>query len=124
MMSYEHKDRVQKIVAIFLAVITIALLGVLTTGCKSNAQTGNRVTRGQDIQTFHYAYVRLGDKDVVEGYITQWRDYNNGDEIQLMINGKYYLTHYSNVVMISDPAMGGMTYGYEGSQDRGGVPTK
>lgn len=122
-MSYEHKDRVQKIVAIFLAVITIALLGALTTGCESKTQTGNRIIKGQDIQTFHYAYVRLGDKDVVEGYITQWRDYNNGDEIQLMIDGKYYLTHYSNVVMISDPAMGGMVYENETRQD-GGVLSK
>lgn len=118
-MSYELKDRVQKIVAIFLAAITIALLGVLVTGCESKTQTGNRIIKGQDIQTFHYAYVRLGDKDIVEGYITQWRDYNNGDEIQLMIDGKYYLTHYSNVVMISDPAMGGMVYENETRQDRG-----
>lgn len=122
-MSYELKDRVQKIVAIFLAAITIALLGVLATGCEHKTQTGNRIIKGQDIQTFHYAYVRLGDKDIVEGYITQWRDYNNGDEIQLMIDGKYYLTHYSNVVMISDPAMGGMVYGAETRQD-GGVISK
>ena len=27
------------------------------------------------------------------------------------INGKYYLTHYSNVVMIADPEQGALNYG-------------
>ena len=99
-------------------VVLVALLVVLMvimTGCETT--TGNRVTSGKDVQTFTYAYIRLGDKEIVQGYITQWRDYNNSDTIQIMIDGKYYLTHYSCVVMIADPSMGNLGYSYEPLQD-------
>lgn len=62
------------------------------------------------MQTFTYAYVRLGDRDIAEGYVTQWRDYNNSDEVQVLVNGKYYLTHYSCVVLVADPSQGALQY--------------
>ena len=94
---------------IVLVVILIVILSFVAVGC-SEIRTGNRITAGRDVQTFTYAYVRLGDKDIVEGYITQWRDYENSDVVQVLINGKYYLTHYSCVVMIADPSHGSLTY--------------
>ena len=102
---------------IVLAAVLV-LLAIALTGCMET-QTGNRVTRGKDVQTFTYAYIRLGDKDIVQGYITQWRDYDNSDTVQIMIDGKYYLTHYSCVVMIADPSMGNLGYSYEPGQDYG-----
>ena len=97
-----------------IAIVVMILLCAMLTGCGSPTYstklTGNRAYAGQDIQTYHYAYVWLGDKIMVEGYITQWRDYDESDVIQLMIDGKYYLTHYSNVLMVADPAKGGMGY--------------
>ena len=92
--------------------ICFALLMVLVVVmlCACERQTGNRVTTGRDVQTFTYAYIYLGNEKLVEGYITQWRDYSNSDTIQLMIDGKYYLTHYANVVMIADPSKGNLGY--------------
>lgn len=96
-----------------IALLLFLILAVSLCACSSGT-VGNRVVSGSDIQTFTYAYVYLGDKLIVEGPIMQWRDYSNGDEIQLMIGGKYYLTYYSNVVMVSDPSLGvaysGQTY--------------
>ena len=89
--------------------VMLVLLAVVLTGCMET-QTGNRVTHGKDVQTFTYAYIRLGDKDIVEGYITQWRDYDNSDTVQIMIDGKYYLTHYTNVILIADPSQGALQY--------------
>lgn len=103
----------KKILLILCLATAILLL------CSCADQVGNRVVAGKDVQTFTYAYVRLGDRDIVEGYITQWRDYNDSDTIQLMINGKFYLTHYSCVVMVADPAQGGLTYSGTPYQDRG-----
>lgn len=91
------------------AVLMILAIAFLFAGC-AEVRSGNRIVQGKDVQTFTYAYVRLGDKDIVEGYITQWRDYDNCDEVQLLINGKYYLTHYSCVVMVADPGQGALTY--------------
>lgn len=101
-------------------IIVVLLAAILFTLCSCSSPTqGNRVVAGKDVQTFTYAYIRLGDKDIVEGYITQWRDYDNSDTIQIMINGKYYLTHYSCVVMIADPSHGNLDYSYESPQDHG-----
>ena len=93
----------------YILVALLLVLALVFAGC-AEVKSGNRITAGKDVQTFTYAYVRLGEKDIVEGYITQWRDYSNCDEVQVLINGKYYLTHYSNVVMIADPSQGALTY--------------
>lgn len=78
--------------------------------CGCEVKSGNRIIEGKDVQTFTYAYVRLGDRNIAEGYITQWRDYENSDEVQILIDGKYYLTHYSCVVLVADPSQGALTY--------------
>ena len=88
----------------------LAALTMLLTGC-GEAQVGNRVVAGSDVQTFTYAYIALGGERLVQGFITQWRDYDNSDEVQIMIDGKYYLTHYSNVVMVADPSQGNLGHG-------------
>ena len=92
----------------WILVIMLAVCAVIFAGCE--VKSGNRIVEGKDVQTVTYAYVSLGEKDIVEGYITQWRDYTSGDEVQVLINGKYYLTHYSNVVMIADPSQGALTF--------------
>ena len=40
--------------------------------------------------------------DVVEGQIDNWRDYEDGDQIQVQIDGKIYLVHSSDIVLIQD----------------------
>ena len=51
--------------------------------------------------SFEYAYISLPNGEVVEGKVDSWVDYES-DAVQVVINGKTYLTHYSNVVLISD----------------------
>ena len=96
-------------------VIALALILIIATmvlaSCDSYYKTGNRITGGSDVQTFTYAYIVLDGQEIVKGAITQWRDYDNSDVVQLLINGKFYLTHYSNVVMIADPEQGALNYG-------------
>lgn len=93
---------------ILTTALLLALLLTLT-AC-GQIQTGNRVVGGSDVQTFTYAYIALGGERLVHGYITQWRDYDNSDTVQVMIDGKYYLTHYTNVVMVADPSQGNLTH--------------
>ena len=93
----------------FLIALVLLVIVFTTTAC-GTVTSGNRAVWGKDVQTFTYAYIRLGDKDIVEGYITQWRDYEDSDAVQIMIDGKYYLTHYSCVVMIADPHHGTLGY--------------
>ena len=61
-----------------IAVAGIIILILLTlTGC-ATIKTGNRIVGGKDVQTFTYAYVRLGEKDIAEGFVTQWREQKCG----------------------------------------------
>lgn len=93
----------------FALAMILVLCVIVLAGC-DEIKTGNRVTAGKDVQTFTYAYVSLDGKEIVRGFITQWRDYENSDVVQVMIDGKYYLTHYSNVIMVADPSHGALQY--------------
>lgn len=90
-----------------LAVMLVISL-IVFAGCEN--KTGNRITGGKDVQTFTYCYVVLGGKEVVQGAVTQWRDYDNSDVVQVLVDGKYFLTHYTNVVLVADPNQGALTY--------------
>lgn len=102
-----NRKRILKVVAL-IAALCAALM--LFCGCEEH-KTGNRVTYGKDVQTFTYAYINLGGQEIDKGYVTQWRDYNDSDTVQVLVNGKYYLTHYTNVVLIADPSQGALAYG-------------
>ena len=53
-----------------------------------------------------YSYARailsLPNGEVVEGRVSSWTDFEDGDQIQVKIDGKTYLVHSSNIVLISD----------------------
>ena len=53
--------------------------------------------------TFNKAYIRLDDFSI-EGKVDKWRDYDDSDVVQVVIDGVTYLTSYENVVLIYDPA--------------------
>ena len=95
---------------ILIAVMLIVCLLVFA-GCENAHKTGNRITGGKDVQTFTGCYIMLGGKEIVRGSVTQWRDYDNSDTVQVLVNGKYYLTHYTNVVLVADPDQGALSYG-------------
>lgn len=111
------KSRI-KVVALLIVLVVML---VITTGCSDiTNRVGNRITGGKDVQTFHYAYVYLGGQKIVEGYVDQWRDYTDSEAVQVQINGKYYLTEYTNVVLVSDPNLGWTSYsdvGYRGVEE-------
>ena len=96
---------------LLLLIISIVACVFVFSGCEEMHKTGNRITGGKDVQTFTYCYIVLGGQEVVRGSITQWRDYDNSDVVQVLVNGKFYLTHYSNIVMIADPEQGALSYG-------------
>lgn len=52
--------------------------------------------------SYESAMVKLPNGDIVEGKITSWTDYENSDMLQIKIDGKQYLTHSTNVVLISN----------------------
>lgn len=51
---------------------------------------------------FNKVMIALPDGSVVSGKLSSWRDYENSDQIQVVVDGDTYLTHISNVVLIQD----------------------
>lgn len=49
---------------------------------------------------FGAAQIKLPDGTVVAGEVESWRDFEDGDQLQITINGVTYLTHATNVVLI------------------------
>ena len=50
---------------------------------------------------FDEAMISLPNGEVIKGAIDSWTDFEDGDQIQVTIEGTTYLTHSSNVLLIS-----------------------
>lgn len=55
---------------------------------------------------YNYAYIQLQNGEVIEGRVEAWRDYDDGEQLQVQINGVTYLTSSYNCTLIYDPALG------------------
>ena len=53
--------------------------------------------------TYKYdkAVVSLPDGTVVKGKVDSWRDYEDGDQIQVKVDGVTYLVHSANIALIA-----------------------
>ena len=52
--------------------------------------------------SYERAILSLPNGEVIEGKVSSWTDFEDGDQIQVKIDGKTYLVHSSNIVLISD----------------------
>lgn len=86
----------KEIIAVVALVIILVLIPVLVfAGC------GNK-NMFDTTWSFERAIIFLPNGEKIEGKISNWDDFESSDMIQVTIEGKTYLTHSSNVVMISE----------------------
>lgn len=54
--------------------------------------------------TYSYdrAIISLPNGEIIDGKVQSWTDYEDGDQIQVKIDGVTYLVHASQVVLISE----------------------
>lgn len=52
--------------------------------------------------SFDRAIISLPNGEVITGKVQSWKDYEDGDQIQVKIHGVTYLVHSSNAALISD----------------------
>lgn len=55
--------------------------------------------------TYSFSYARIYTPDgqiLVEGKVSSWRDFEDGDQLQVVINGTTYLTHASLVILSTE----------------------
>ena len=75
-------------------VLVVVLAMCVLTGC--NRQLFDAT------YSFERAIIYMPNGEVIEGKVDSWMDYEDGDQIQVKINGKTYLVHSSNIVLISE----------------------
>lgn len=78
-----------------IALLLLLCMLLLCTAC------GNR-SLFDTTYTFNRAIISLPDGSFIQGTVESWRDYDDGDQLQVTIDGVTYLTHASNVVLIAD----------------------
>ena len=79
---------------IFVLLLAVLMIGLLLAGC--NQQLFDTT------YSFEYGYVSLPNGEVIEGKVSSWKDYEDSDSIQVVIDGITYYTHINNVVLISE----------------------
>lgn len=50
--------------------------------------------------SFNYAYISLPNGECVEGDVQSWKDFEDGDQIQIVIDGVTYLTDTTRAVLV------------------------
>ena len=81
---------------IFTIILAIALLVSLLVLAGCNKQMVDLT------YSYERAILCLPNGEVIEGRVTSWTDFEDGDQIQVRIDGKTYLVHSTNIVLISD----------------------
>lgn len=76
-----------------IALLLVLIFAVFLAGC-GNVQVFDTTFR------FDYATIYSpGGEIIAQGDVESWRDFEDGDQLQLKIDGVMYLTHASNVVL-------------------------
>ncbi len=50
--------------------------------------------------SYNYAYISLPNGECVEGKVDSWKDFEDGDQIQVVIDGVTYLTDTTRCVLV------------------------
>jgi hypothetical protein len=77
-----------------LAIVLVLILMLTFTAC--NKQMVDLT------YSYERAILSLPNGEIIEGRVSSWTDFEDGDQIQVRIDGKTYLVHSSNIVLISD----------------------
>lgn len=84
----------RKTISILLAVVMVLSLMWGLAGC--NRQIFDATYK------FDTAIISLPDGSVVNGKVDSWLDFEDGDQIQVVIDGVTYLVHSNNVALVKD----------------------
>lgn len=77
-----------------LVLLVVVLMSLLLVGC--NKQLIDTT------YSFDRAIISLPNGEIIEGKVQSWKDFDDGDQVQVKINEKTYLVHTMNVVLISE----------------------
>ncbi|MDR0861834.1 MAG: hypothetical protein LBN30_03535 [Oscillospiraceae bacterium] len=77
-------------------VLTLLVLVLLVTAACGNKQVFDTT------YTFNWAVIELPNGNIVEGDVESWKDFDDGDQLQVKIDGVTYLVHSSKIVLMTE----------------------
>lgn len=89
-----NKKTISRCLLIGIVLFVLLFMALLMSGCNKQLMD---VT-----YSYEHAIIQLPNGEIVEGKVTSWTDFEDGDQIQVKIDGKSYLVHSSNIVLISE----------------------
>lgn len=82
----------------------ICIIMLLLTGCVGTGNVAGFNYQLVDLQyKYNYAIIQLQNGEVIEGEVEQWKDYEDGEQLQVKINGVVYLTNSFNCTLMYKP---------------------
>lgn len=79
----------------------VALMVVILMLCMAFTLSGCNQKLLDVTYKYDYAWISLPNGDVVEGAVQSWTDFEDGDQIQVKVNGVTYLTDTTRCVLAS-----------------------
>lgn len=79
-----------KVVSLIVLILAVLTIVALLSGCNRQVIDLN--------YNFNYAIINTFD-GTVEGKVSSWRDFDDGDQLQVTIDGVTYLTSATNVIL-------------------------
>ena len=87
------QTKLRRVFALILLFAVVAGFCVLLTSCNQ--------TILYDVK-YDWAELRTVSGELVIGQVDAWKDFQDGDQIQVKINGITYLTHACNVTLMTE----------------------
>ena len=81
--------------------LLITLATVLSVITMSACDVGTNKQIVDFTYNFNYAYILLPNGECVEGEVESWKDFEDGDQLQIKINGVTYLTDTTRAVLVN-----------------------
>ena len=86
----------------YIRIVVFAIAFCIVYGCIITSFTGCNKQLIDITYSFDKAIIYLPNGAIVEGKIESWTDYEDGDQIQVKIDGTTYLVHSSNIALINN----------------------
>ena len=84
----------KRIFAIFLTADMVMCVVLTFSGCDKQIF--------DTTYNFKTAIISLPNGEIIEGKVDSWKDFEDGDQIQVKINGITYLVHSSNICLMTE----------------------
>lgn len=75
------------------------IIAVLVASCLTLGGCGNK-DLFDTVYNYDYAIIQLPNGEIIEGKVEKWTDYEDGDQLQITIDGVIYLVHSNNISLM------------------------